>query len=46
MTKPIFLTTMKISRNTLNDLTEIGKMGDTYEDVVKKLIKWRKQRLG
>ena len=35
-------TTMKISKETLYRLREHGKMGDTYEDVVTRLLekKW------
>ena len=35
-------TTMKVSKETLNRLREHGKMGDTYEDVVTRLLekKW------
>jgi len=31
-------TTMKISRDTLKRLKEFGKMGDTFEDVVNRLL--------
>ena len=40
MTKPIFLTTMKISRKTLDRLKLLGGKGDTYEDIVKRLLDW------
>ena len=32
------ITTIQLSRETVNKLKEIGNMGDTYEDVIKKLI--------
>jgi len=31
-------TTMKISKETLSKLREHGRMGDTYEDVVTRLL--------
>jgi len=31
-------TTMKLSKETLNRLRGIGKMGDTFEDVVNRLL--------
>lgn len=32
-------TTIQISKEARNELREFGKMGETYDDVVKKLIK-------
>jgi len=32
------ITTIQLSRETVNKLKAIGNMGDTYEDVIKKLI--------
>jgi hypothetical protein len=30
--------TIKLTENTKNRLLQIGKMGDTYEDVIKRLL--------
>ena len=32
-------TTIKISKKTLEKIKKLGKMGETYEDVIERLIK-------
>ena len=38
------ITTIKVSVETKEALKALGKMGDTYEDVIKKLIKSYRER--
>jgi len=38
-------TTMKLSKETLQRLREFGKMGDTFEDVVNRLLDDTKDEL-
>jgi len=38
------ITTIKLSVQTKEELKTLGKMGDTYEDVIKKLIETYKER--
>lgn len=37
------LTTIQISKEVRESLKELGKMGETYDDVIKKLIKKAKE---
>jgi predicted CopG family antitoxin len=37
------LTTIQISKEARDRLKELGKMGETYDDVIKKLIKQAKE---
>ncbi len=34
------ITTIKISKKTLNKIKKLGSMGESYEDVIKRLIKY------
>jgi predicted CopG family antitoxin len=36
-------TTIQLSKETREQLKELGKMGETYDDVIKKLIKKAKE---
>jgi predicted CopG family antitoxin len=36
-------TTIQLSKETREKLKEIGKMGETYDDVIKRLIKTAKE---
>jgi len=40
------ITTIQISKETIEKLKEIGKMGDTYEDVILRLIEYYKNKEG
>ena len=37
------LTTIQISKELRDTLKELGKKGETYEDIIKRLIAMRKQ---
>jgi len=37
------VTTIQISREVRDELRELGKMGETYDDVIKRLIKIAKE---
>jgi predicted CopG family antitoxin len=37
------ITTIQISKEARDELRELGKMGETYDDVIKKLIKKAKE---
>lgn len=37
------ITTIQISRDARNQLRQFGKMGETYDDVIRKLIKKAKE---
>lgn len=34
-------TTLRIKKETINQLKEMGKKGESYEDIIQKLIKGR-----
>ena len=38
------VTTIQISKELRNQLKELGKMGETYDDVIRRLIKIAKKR--
>jgi len=38
------VTTIQISKEVREQLRELGKMGETYDDVIRKLIKIAKQK--
>lgn len=37
-------TTIQISKETREQLRELGKMGETYDDVIKRLVTLAKQK--
>lgn len=37
------ITTMQLSTETRDELAKLGKMGDTFEDVIKRLIEHAKK---
>lgn len=36
-------TNIQVSRETRNELAMLGKKGDTYDDIIRKLIKYYKE---
>jgi len=41
--KTVEITTIQLSKETKEQLKEFGKMGETYDDVIKRLIKIAKE---
>lgn len=41
--KTVEITTIQLSKETRERLKEFGKMGETYDDVIKRLIKIAKE---
>lgn len=37
------ITTIQISKEVRDELKELGKMGETYDDVIKRLVKISKE---
>ena len=38
------ITTIQISKEVRGELKELGKMGETYDDVIRRLLKLAKQK--